>query len=115
MQPHRYTRLRDLMDEFATCFNEADSVFIADVYAAGETAIEGSDKETLVQAIQNVGHKDVSVLNDEKDLPALISGKAQSGDIVLFLGAGDITNWAYSLPAQLEALNLEECKTSYAV
>ena len=102
MQPHRFSRLQDLFDEFATCFDDADSVLIADVYAASETPIEGIDKEHLVESIMQHGHKDAACLSSPHDLAELISNKAESGDMVIFLGAGDITKWAYALPEELE-------------
>ncbi len=104
VQPHRYTRLRDLMEEFSTCFSDADVVFVADVYAAGEAPIEGVDKDALVEGVRRFGHRSVQALPSVEALPALIGEEAKSGDLVVMLGAGDITSWAYALPAQLEAL-----------
>ena len=104
MQPHRYSRLHDLFAEFCTCFNEADTVFIADVYEAGEEPIEGADKAHLVSGISERGHRDVSALSSREDLPRVIAGVASAGDIVVCMGAGDITAWAYDLPGRLEAL-----------
>ncbi|MCB9982484.1 MAG: UDP-N-acetylmuramate--L-alanine ligase [Rhodospirillales bacterium] len=103
MQPHRYTRLHDLFEEFCKCFNEADSVIIADVYAAGEDPIEGADKRSLVEGIKNHGHRDVTALPDRKELPHMIARLARPGDYVICMGAGDITGWAYDLPAGLDA------------
>lgn len=103
VQPHRYTRLHDLFDEFCTCFNEADTVLVTPVFTAGEAPIAGADQDSLVAGLKANGHRDVyPVQRDE--LAKLIADKANSGDLVLFLGAGDITNWAYDLPDQLEAL-----------
>jgi len=92
-QPHRYTRTRDLLDDFCTCFNEADTVFISDIYPAGEEEIEGINKEELVKGIAESGHKNVKIieLDKAKDIIANISN---SGDIVIFMGAGTITKWA---------------------
>ncbi|CAN5455376.1 UDP-N-acetylmuramate--L-alanine ligase [soil metagenome] len=104
MQPHRYTRLRDLMEEFSTSFSDADQVIIADVYPAGEAPIEGVDKDALVDGVRRYGHRNVSALETVTGLPRLIAEAAVSGDVVVLLGAGDITSWAYALPAQLEAL-----------
>lgn len=104
MQPHRYTRLSSLFDDFCTCFNDADSVIVADVYTAGEQPIEGADKESLAKGLIACGHKNVSTLPDAKNLAMMIAEKAQSGDFVICLGAGDITKWAYALPAQLEQI-----------
>lgn len=103
-QPHRYTRLRDLFDEFCTCFNDADSVLIADVYTAGEPPIEGVDKDHLVDGIRASGHRDALPLPEKQDLAALVAEKAKPGDYVICLGAGDITAWAYALPDQVAAL-----------
>lgn len=102
MQPHRYSRLHDLFDEFSTCFNDADCVIVADVYEAGETPIEGADKDSLVEGIQECGHKDAQALPGLSDLPSIIAGKAEEGDYVIFLGAGSISQWAYALPKQLD-------------
>ena len=104
VQPHRYTRLRDLMTEFATCFNDADTVIVADVYSAGEQPIPGVDKAHLVEALHRFGHRSVMALAAPAELPAVIAAEAKSGDLVVCLGAGDITQWAYALPGQLEAL-----------
>ncbi len=102
MQPHRYTRLRDLMDDFCGCFNDADSVIIADVYAAGEDPIKEASKESLVDGIKRIGHKDVIVLPSLNDLPKLVSERVEEGDYVICLGAGSISAWAYALPDQLD-------------
>jgi UDP-N-acetylmuramate--alanine ligase len=102
MQPHRYSRLADLFDEFCTCFNDADTVVISDVYSAGEDPIEGISREALVEAILKHGHRDVHSLVSAEDLPQLIVDIALPGDFVLCLGAGDITIWANDLPGQLE-------------
>lgn len=104
MQPHRYTRLSDLFDEFCTCFNDADSVFIADVYPAGEAPIEGADKEHLVAGLKERGHKDAHVLSSPDALACAVFEVAEEGDFVVCLGAGNITSWAYALPAQLEKI-----------
>lgn len=101
MQPHRYTRLESLFDGFCTCFNDADSVLIADVYAAGEEPIEGIDKESLVAGIVQHGHRDVQALEHKNALPETVARKASSGDFVICLGAGDITKWAADLPEAL--------------
>ena len=104
VQPHRYTRLRDLRDEFARCFGDADAVVVADVYPAGEPPIEGINKEMLIDRAQRAGHGRVMALNGPADLPELIWGVARPGDVVICLGAGNITAWAYALPAQLREL-----------
>ncbi len=105
VQPHRYTRLRDLMEEFSTCFSDADAVFVADVYPAGEAPLEGVDKHALVDGIRRFGHRQVQPLENAAVLPRAIREEAKPGDLVVLLGAGDITSWAYALPAQLEALS----------
>ena len=102
VQPHRFTRLESLMEEFSTCFSDADAVFVADVYAAGETPIEGVDKMALVEGIRRFGHRSVQALESVEALPGVISAEAKDGDLVVLLGAGDITQWAYALPGQLE-------------
>ena len=100
-QPHRFTRLASLFDDFSTCFNDADTVLIAPVYTAGEDPIEGVTSETLVSKIKTAGHRDARYLEDPAHLPEIIKGLAQEGDFVVFLGAGNITQWAYALPKQL--------------
>ncbi len=104
VQPHRFTRLESLMEEFSTCFSDADAVFVADVYAAGETRIEGIDKDALVEGIRRFGHRSVQALESVEALPGVIAAEARDGDLVVLLGAGDITQWAYALPGQLEGL-----------
>jgi UDP-N-acetylmuramate--alanine ligase len=101
MQPHRYTRLNDLFEEFSTCFNDADTVYIADVYAAGENPIEGISGSSLAQSVSKHGHDDAKYLASVDDLPSLLADKIQPNDMVVFLGAGNITQWAYNLPGQL--------------
>lgn len=110
MQPHRYSRLQNLFDEFCNCFNEADSVLIADVYSAGETQVEGIDKENLVAGIKARGHKDVNVLNSPDELASQIASKASAGDFVICLGAGSITTWANALPDQLNNFSEKDAK-----
>ncbi len=104
VQPHRYTRLASLFDDFATCFNDADTVIIADVYAAGEAPMPGIDKDALVAAVKTAGHKHALALEGPHRLAALIGGMAKAGDYVIFLGAGNITQWAYALPGELAQL-----------
>jgi UDP-N-acetylmuramate--alanine ligase len=101
VQPHRYTRLRNLFEGFCTCFNDADVVIVADVYPAGEPPIEGVDREALIEGLRARGHRDVAGLRDPKDLAALIAEAARPGDMVICLGAGTSTNWAQSLPGEL--------------
>ena len=104
-QPHRYSRLSDLFEEFCTCFNDADKVVIADVYPAGEEPIPGADRDSLVHGLRNRGHRNVRSLDCAEDLPAVIADIAGEGDFVICLGAGNITAWAHALPGRLEALN----------
>ncbi len=100
VQPHRYTRLQSLFEQFSTCFNDADAVVVADVYPAGEKPIEGVDKAALAAAIKAHGHRNVAALEGPEGLPELIGALARPGDYVVFLGAGSITQWAYALPGQ---------------
>jgi len=105
VQPHRYTRLASLFDAFATCFNDADSVIVADVYPAGEAPIEGADKNALAAAIAAHGHRHALVLPSPDKLAPMIRPLAAPGDYIVFLGAGTITQWAYALPGELAALD----------
>ena len=107
VQPHRYTRVSDLFDEFCTCFNDADMVLVADIYPAGEAPIPGVTREALVAGLRARGHRSVEGLPSSTDLPAYVHSLARSGDIVVCLGAGSITNWAQSLPADLDKLFTE--------
>ncbi len=104
-QPHRYSRLSSLFEEFAACFNDADSIFLAPVYAAGEDPIEGIDSQTLVSRIKAGGHRDARYLPSQEDLAAMVAEIARPGDFVVLLGAGSITYWAASLPKELEGLS----------
>ena len=97
MQPHRYTRLKNLFAEFCTCFNEADTVIVADVYPAGEAPIEGASRDALVEGLRSGGHRDARALESEEALPPLIASIVQPGDMVVCLGAGSITRWANAL------------------
>src|SRR5215471_17904203 len=104
MQPHRYTRLHDLFDQFCTCFNDADAVIVAPVYPAGEKPIPGADRDALVNGLRAYGHKQAFPLEGPEKLPSIIKNLAKPDDYVVCLGAGSITQWAYSLPAELKAL-----------
>jgi len=108
VQPHRYTRLKNLFAEFCTCFNEADTVIVADVYPAGEAPIEGASRDALVEGLRSGGHRDVRALESEEALPALVASIAGPGDMVVCLGAGSITRWANALPQAL--VDLEKAK-----
>ena len=104
VQPHRYTRLHDLFDDFAACFNDADTVIVAPIYAAGETPIEGVTHEELAARIRARGHRDARVIDRPEALAPLIASRAGEGDYVVCLGAGNITQWAAALPLELGAL-----------
>ncbi len=104
VQPHRYSRLASLFEDFCTCFNDADTVIVAHVYAAGEQPIEGADRDALVEGLRMRGHRGVIPLDDQPDLARIVADLARPGDIVVCLGAGTITNWAYALPEELDRL-----------
>ena len=97
VQPHRYTRLHDLMDEFQTAFNDADIVMVAPVYEAGEEPIEGVNSAALAEGLRARGHRMVKTVSDEADLAEALRDIAAKGDMVLCMGAGDITRWAANL------------------
>lgn len=102
-QPHRYSRLNDLFDEFCACFNDADTVLVSPVYAAGEKPIEGVDHHALVAGLKSAGHRDARSIEGPDELPGLIEELAKPGDMVIFLGAGNITQWANSMASKLES------------
>ena len=102
-QPHRYTRLSSLFEDFCTCFNDADVVAIAEVYAAGEDPIEGASRDDLVAGLIRHGHRHARAIVSEDDLERPVREQARDGDIVVCLGAGTISAWAHSLPARLGA------------
>lgn len=105
VQPHRFTRLRDHMDDFAAAFNDADVVYVAPVYAAGEAPIEGVDAANLVAGIKDRGHRSAHSIGGATELAQTLAGQLQAGDMVVCLGAGDITKWAAGLaPAIAEVL-----------
>jgi UDP-N-acetylmuramate--alanine ligase len=104
MQPHRYTRLHDLFEQFCTCFNDADAVIVAPVYPAGEPPIPGVDRDALVAGLRAHGHKQAIALEGPEKLAGLVKDLAKPGDYVVCLGAGSITQWAYALPGELQAL-----------
>ncbi|MBA5777806.1 UDP-N-acetylmuramate--L-alanine ligase [Stappia sp. F7233] len=101
VQPHRYTRLQSLFDEFCTCFNDADHVIVAPVYAAGEAPIEGIDSEALAAGLRARGHRSVIAISGQEDLAPAVAGLGHPGDYVVCLGAGSISGWAYALPGEL--------------
>ncbi|NRB20734.1 MAG: UDP-N-acetylmuramate--L-alanine ligase [Rhodobacteraceae bacterium] len=100
-QPHRYSRLASLFEDFCGCFNEADVVAISDVFAAGEEPIDGAGRDDLVAGLIRHGHRHARVLIDEDDLERLVREQAQPGDMVVCLGAGTISAWANGLPDRL--------------
>ncbi len=104
VQPHRYTRLQALFEEFCTCFNDADTVVVADVYPAGEAPITGIDRDHFVLGLRAHGHREVVPLQESAALAGVIAGLAKQDDYVVCLGAGNITQWAYALPGELKAL-----------
>jgi UDP-N-acetylmuramate--alanine ligase len=104
VQPHRYTRLQTLFDDFCTCMNDAGTVIVADVYAAGETPIEGVDRDALIEGLRAHGHRQVVPLTDPAHLAEMVHAIARHGDFVVCLGAGSITGWANALPEALLAL-----------
>ncbi len=101
MQPHRYSRLASLFEPFCACFNDADTVIVAPVYAAGEQPIAGIDRDSLVAGMRARGHRHVVPLDGPADLAGLVRGLVHPGDYVVCLGAGSITQWAYALPGEL--------------
>ncbi|MCB2053695.1 MAG: UDP-N-acetylmuramate--L-alanine ligase, partial [Geminicoccaceae bacterium] len=104
VQPHRYSRLKDLFEGFCTCFADADATIVAPVYAAGEMPIDGVDRDALAEGLRRHGQRAVSTIDDPGDLATVLRGIVCPGDVVICMGAGSITGWAAALPAQLEAL-----------
>jgi UDP-N-acetylmuramate--alanine ligase len=104
VQPHRFTRLKDLFKEFSICMHGADTVIVSDVYPAGEQPIAGISRDSLVESMRAHGHRNVIALQSPDDLAKIVAENAHAGDYVVCLGAGSITNWANLLPGQLQAL-----------
>jgi UDP-N-acetylmuramate--alanine ligase len=104
VQPHRYTRLQSLFNEFCTCMNDAGTVIVADVYPAGEAPIPGVDRDALVDGLRARGHRSVVPLPSPGRLAEMVHAIARPGDYVVCLGAGSITQWAGALPAELAGL-----------
>jgi UDP-N-acetylmuramate--alanine ligase len=104
VQPHRFTRLQSLFEEFCTCFNDADAVIVAEVYPAGEAPIPGIDRDHFVLGLRAHGHREVIPLPNAGELAKIVRDLAKPGDLVVCLGAGNITQWAYALPGELKAL-----------
>lgn len=109
VQPHRYTRLNSLFDEFCTCFNDADVVIVTPVYEAGEQPIEGADRDSLAEGLRARGHRFVDVVGGDRDLAETAMKYAKEGDAIICLGAGSISRWANELPEALK--NLEGAKS----
>jgi UDP-N-acetylmuramate--alanine ligase len=104
VQPHRYSRVANLFEQFCTCFNDADTVLVSDIYPAGEPPIEGVSRETLVEGLRAHGHRHADAVSAPQELASVIHDLASPGDFVVCLGAGSITNWAQALPAELDAI-----------
>ena len=102
-QPHRYSRLSDLMDDFQTCFNEADSVYITPVYEAGEEALPGVNSAALVDGLKSRGHRSAQSVEDAPALATALTSEIEAGDVIVCLGAGDITRWAAGLAGAIES------------
>jgi UDP-N-acetylmuramate--alanine ligase len=98
VEPHRYTRVRDLFREFAACFKDADQVIVTPLYAAGEAPIDGVNHASLAEAIRATGHASVASVDSERDVVPLLRRSASTGDMVVCLGAGNSTEWAHALP-----------------
>jgi UDP-N-acetylmuramate--alanine ligase len=104
VQPHRFSRLHSLFADFCACMNDAGTVIVADVYAAGEAPIAGMNRDALVEGLRARGHRSVVPLPGPERLGEMVHAIARPGDFVVCLGAGSITNWAAALPAELAAL-----------
>ncbi len=104
-QPHRFTRLNSLFDDFCTCFSNADHVAVADVYDAGECPIAGADRDSLVSALTQHGHRNAVAISGPSGMATFVAENAQPGDLVACLGAGSISAWAHSLPDRLRNLD----------
>jgi UDP-N-acetylmuramate--alanine ligase len=104
VEPHRYTRVRDLFDDFCRCFDSADAVIVAPLYSAGEPAIDGIDHKMLAEGIVRAGHTGVIVIDGEREIAPTIRHIARSGDMVVCLGAGNSTDWAHALPQWLSEM-----------
>ena len=99
-QPHRYSRLHNLFDDFCTCFNDADVVGITDIFAAGEAPIAGADRDSLVIGLTGHGHRNAMAVADEAALTAFLAAHCQPGDMLICLGAGSISAWAHGLVSE---------------
>ncbi len=101
VEPHRYTRVRDLFRDFTTCFTAADNVIVAPMYSAGESPIDGIDQQVLAEGIRAAGHPAVALIDDPRELVGLIRRHGRPNDMVILLGAGNSTEWAAALPEWL--------------
>ncbi len=104
VQPHRYTRLKNLFGDFCTCFGDADTVLVSPVYSAGEQPIEGTDRDALIEGLKRQGHEHVLRVDDEEHLASLVAEITIPGDLVIGMGAGTITEWTHALPKRLNEL-----------
>ena len=107
VQPHRYSRLGNLMEDFQTAFNDADRVLVTPVYAAGEAPVEGVDADALVDGLKRRGHRFAATVADADTLATELAATIQANDMVVCLGAGDITKWAAGLAAAIAAKRVE--------
>jgi len=114
VQPHRYTRLQSLFADFCACMNDAGTVIVADVYPAGEQPIGGVNCDALVEGLRARGHRSVVALPNPGRLAEMVHAIARSGDYVVCLGAGSITQWAATLPSELAALQAPPPKRAAA-
>ncbi len=105
-QPHRFSRVQSLFEEFSSCFSNADSVIVTPLYTAGEQPIAGISHTSMAEGIRKTGHKQVAIVDSEHELAPLVATMARQGDLVVCLGAGTITDWAYALPQRLNGARL---------
>jgi UDP-N-acetylmuramate--alanine ligase len=110
-QPHRYTRTNDLMDEFASAFNNADVLFVSDIYAASEAPIEGVTAEILTRRIKSYGHKNVEFVGAVENAPAIMADVVREGDLVITLGAGSVHRTGDQLLALLRGDTAQSTST----
>ena len=102
-QPHRYSRLSSLFDDFCACFKEADMVGICDVYPAGEDPVPGVDRDALVDGLRQFGQRQAFAFSGIEGMLDLVRRMSKPGDLVICMGAGSISGWAHELPARLVA------------
>lgn len=111
VQPHRYSRLAALFQDFCSCFNDADTVIVADVFAAGEQPMDDMGRDALIDGLKAHGHRDVAALESPADLARMVADITQDGDMVICLGAGNITQWAAALPGELEQVQAKSTQS----